>query len=67
MINFFKNPGNGPYIGLMLIYLSTMTLFFDYVISRDIFPIYMVMILSWLAILYTIFTVKIFYNKYFKQ
>lgn len=67
MIKFFKNIGNGAYIGLMLIYLSVMTLFFDYVVSRDIFPIYMIMILSWLAILYTILTVKIFYNKYFKQ
>lgn len=67
MIEFFKNLGNGAYVGIMLLYLSVMTIFFDYVISRDIFPTSVVVILSWLAILYTIFTVKIFYNKYFKQ
>ena len=67
MIEFFKNLGNGAYVGIMLLYLSVMTIFFDSVISRDIFPTSVVVILSWLAILYTIFTVKIFYNKYFKQ
>lgn len=67
MINFFKNLGNGAYIGMMLIYLFLMTLFFDYVISRDYFSIPVIGILSWVAIIYTVYTVKIFYNKYFKQ
>lgn len=67
MIKFFKNLGNGAYIGMMLIYLFLMTLFFDYVISRDYFSIPVIGILSWIAITYTVYTVKIFYNKYFKQ
>jgi hypothetical protein len=67
MINFFKNLGNGAYIGMMLIYLFLMTLFFDYVISRDYFSIPVIGILSWVAIIYTVYTVKIFYIKYFKQ
>lgn len=67
MINFFKNLGNGAYIALMFVYLSLMTIFFDYVISRDYFPVSIVVILSWIALIYTVFTVKIFYNKYFKQ
>lgn len=67
MIKFFKNLGNGYYIALLFIYLSVMTLFFDYVISRDIFSTPFVVTSSWLAILFTVYTGKIFYNKYFKQ
>lgn len=67
MIDFFKNLGNGFYIGMIFVYLSIMTLFFDYVISRDYFSTTAVVVLSWLAILYTFYTIKIFYNKYFKQ
>ena len=67
MMNFFKNLGNGAYVGIMLLCLSIMTLFFDYVISRDIFTTPVVMLLSWLAIILTVYTAKIFYNKYFKQ
>jgi hypothetical protein len=67
MIKFFKNLGNGAYIGMIIVYLSIMTLFFDYVISRDIFSTSAVVIFSWLAILLTVYTGKIFYNKYFKQ
>jgi hypothetical protein len=67
MTNFFKNLGNGTYIALLFVYLSVMTVFFDYVISRDYFSTPAVVVLSWLAILYTFYTVKIFYIKYFKQ
>lgn len=67
MIDFFKNLGNGAYIGMIIVYLSIMTLFFDYVISRDYFSTPAVVVLSWLTILYTFYTVKIFYTKYFKQ
>lgn len=67
MIDFFKNLGNGAYIGMIIVYLSIMTFFFDYVISRDYFSTPAVVVLSWLAILYTFYTVKIFYIKYFKQ
>lgn len=67
MIKFFKNLGNGYYIAMLFIYLSVMTLFFDYVISRDTFSTPVVVILSWVVIMYTVYTAKIFYNKYFKQ
>lgn len=67
MIDFFKNLGNGFYIAMIIVYLSVMTVFFDYVISRDYFSNPAVVVLSWLAILYTVYTVKIFYIKYFKQ
>lgn len=66
MTNFFKNLGNGAYIALLFVYLSVMTIFFDYVISRDYFSTTAVVFLSWLAVLYTFYTVKIFYIKYFK-
>ena len=67
MIEFFKNLGNGAYVAMIIIYLSVMTIFFDYVISRDYFSTPIVMLLSWFAIMYTVYTAKIFYNKYFKQ
>lgn len=66
MINL-KNLGNWFYITYGIIYLSIMTIFFDYVISRDYFSTPMVVFLSWVSILFTVYTSKIFYNKYFNQ